>query len=948
VPHLARGSAQINSVMQSAIRSIITDPRHDEHVTAVARLLSGKTAAAVAALEALVSRESQNADAWNDLAVARLEDSADDARSIGLSLSAADHALALRPQHIEALFNRALALDALGLRFASAEAWRRYLALDPGSMWANEARQRLAAADAPTRLQRWQQAEGNLDRALDRDDVAKVDEIVARFPLMARTAAETRFLPAWAAAHLARSSDVAVKKLRSARLIAGALKRYNGDALLYRTAIDPSDDVARGYIAYAQGRADNLARKFAECLGRFAEAERLFAAAGDPMELSAAYFRANALADLGRAEESQAIADDLEPRLDPSYRSLHAHFFWLRLRHATEAGRDYESLLSARTAREDFEQLGEVEYAARLRAAEAAMLARLGRDREAWQCRRLSLAEASETGRWNIIEVAIESIVADEIDGPNQNIVRSLIDVQIAAPSALPLMRFNGLLWRAFLDGQATKRVPDMAPARAAATHIPDAKQRQDAMDELRLAEAMASRETDPRATDALLTQVIDYRTRVGLAAFLPSILVQRAKVRRTLSKTDAAEHDLREAINLIETRRAHIRNDALRDAFLGRSEDAFEDLGELLLDRGDWIGAFEISERARARVLLDQAKRGPASAAEIVAAIPRDVVGAHFTSFRSRTLLIVLERERATHFVIDVDRSEVIALRDELSENPDSIPAARRLYDLLIAPIGDRLGKDRILVISPDESMLGIPFAALRDPSGHFLIEESAIVIAPAGAAIAQERARLQPNPKVTIVADPAFSPTLFPQLERLPAAHADTNVVTRMFTGTTIVTGEEATRHAFVSAAGDCDLLHVAAHAFSSPRDASLSMIVLTPENHDEGLLHLDEIESLALHRHPLVVLAGCQTASLGGGRGSVRSLAYAFLSAGSRAVLASLWNVEDQDASELTTRFYDGLITGKSCALALREAQLFAMRSRSAHDWAAFQLYVGMAGK
>jgi CHAT domain-containing protein len=917
--------------------------RSREHTSAIESLVYASDGTrAVTQFESLVAHEPTNADAWNDLAVARLQDGmlADDARSIARSLAAADHALRLNRAHAEAMFNRSLALDALGLHFAATVAWRRYLSVDADSPWAVDATKRLAASDVPTRDAAWKRAEVELGKALDRGDEREVESIVARFPQQARIATEMIHMPAWADAYLAGNTQASEQLLKRVRLIAAALKKHRGDSLLDAAAANPSAALARGFVAYGKGRAANVARKVAESLGHFVEAERLFESARNPMALSAAYFRANALVDLGRREESEVIADALEPRVDAAFQSLRAHLFWLRARLTNDAGRHYDSLLVTRNAREIFERLGELDYVDRLRTAEAAMLARLGRDREAWQCRRLALAGAAASGKWNLVEVAIEAIAREEVDGPDREIARSLFDVQVSAPSVLPLMRFNGLLWSAYLDARETGTRPDMTAARIAAARIPDAAQRDDSLDELRLAEALAMRETSPSGADALLSEVIDYRTRRGLLTYLPAIHLQRARLRRTLLESDvAAEQDLRRAIELIESRSVRMLNDTLRDAFLGSSDAAYEELGDLLLSRGDWLGAFETSERARARELDARSVKPPA--------VPQGVVVAHYTSYPTRTLLVLLEHGRLTHHVIDVPRAEIVQLRDRLAAAPETDPSARRLYDLLIAPLQNVLAPDGVLLLAPDQTTYGIPFAVLRDAKGRSLIAQTAIALGPSAAAIPTEEPKWLPSRSTaTIVADPAFSPTLFQKLERLPAAREDAEVVGRMFNHATLLTGVDATRSALMAAVPECDVLHVAAHAISSARDASLSLVALAPSAGDSGILYLDDVATLRFRRRPLVVLAGCQTGSFGGGRGSIRSLAHAFLAAGSGAVLSTLWNVDDESASELTAEVYRRLADGMSLPMALRAAQLSS--PRGPHEWAAFQVHLGTVSK
>lgn len=965
VPPPRAGASKNDSdllALRAIAASILAGPRDEPQTAGVASLLYGKSGEAVTALEALVARDANNAGVWSNLAAARLEEGAtsDDPRMTALALTAADRALALQPTYAEAVFNRALALDALGLRFASAAAWRRYLELDSASAWAVEARDRLTAAEVPTREEAWKNTRPDLENAVDLGGVAAVERIVRGFPLQARTLVEVEYLPGWGEAFMRGDAGRAKRLLTRASLIAAALQNANGDALLHAAigAVETEGvdkrALARAFVTYGEGREHNAARRITESLAAFTKAEREFGAAGNPMELSAAYFRANALVDLGDKQQAEALAASLEQRSEEparSFRSLHAHILWLRARLSNDAGHPYETLLIARRARETFESLGEVDYAARLQTGEAAMLARLGRDREAWQSRRAALTAAAESGRWTLVETAIDAISRESVETSDGDIARSLLDVQIAVPLSLPLMRFNGTLWRSFIDARAKGTSLDIYAARRAAALIPDAQQRADSLDELRLAEGLILARFDPEAADALFSEVIVYRERRLLLSYLPSIHLQRARVRRRIARKREAQQDLRDAIELIESRRGAIRNDTLRDAFLGNFAEAYGELADLLLEQGEWQKAFEVAEQARARLLLDHAERRVMTIGEITSTIPTGVIAAHYTTFASRTLLTILRRGTASHEIVPIGRAELESIRDQLAlamdhDTATSAHLSRRLHDLLIAPLASHLRDKHLLVIVPDDASYGIPFAALRTPSGKFLVEESAIAIAPCAAAIGNDMTGIVPlESKVTVVADPAFSATLFPKLDRLPEARRDADVIGSMFVRRETLTGNRATKSALLEAARDSDALHIAAHALVSPRDASLSLIALAPSETNDGVLYLEDVESMELRRRPLVVLAGCETASLGGGRGSIRSLAWAFLAAGGRSVLATLWDVEDERASVFTNIFYKTLATGASLPDALREAQLTAMRTHPPREWAAFQLHVAV---
>ena len=108
------------------------------------------------------------------------------------------------------------------------------------------------------------------------------------------------------------------------------------------------------------------------------------------------------------------------------------------------------------------------------------------------------------------------------------------------------------------------------------------------------------------------------------------------------------------------------------------------------------------------------------------------------------------------------------------------------------------------------------------------------------------------------------------------------------------------------------------------------------------DDGYLRLDEVTRLQLNAD-LVVLSACRTGQGRMHRGEgVTGLARAFLFAGSRGVVSSLWSVDDRETANFMTSFYGGLQNKQSAADALRAAKLKMIQDgKPPFYWAPFVL-------
>lgn len=142
----------------------------------------------------------------------------------------------------------------------------------------------------------------------------------------------------------------------------------------------------------------------------------------------------------------------------------------------------------------------------------------------------------------------------------------------------------------------------------------------------------------------------------------------------------------------------------------------------------------------------------------------------------------------------------------------------------------------------------------------------------------------------------------------------------------------GEKATRSAFLELAPAARLLHVATHGVFTANDWSSTGLVFAPDPEGRSLLSLNDLLDMRLDAQ-IAVLAACDT---GIGDSNVTegplSMAWAFLHAGARGVVASLWKADDSAAHDVMVAFYEGILDrGESPSVALRSAKLGILRSK-----------------
>jgi CHAT domain-containing protein len=251
-----------------------------------------------------------------------------------------------------------------------------------------------------------------------------------------------------------------------------------------------------------------------------------------------------------------------------------------------------------------------------------------------------------------------------------------------------------------------------------------------------------------------------------------------------------------------------------------------------------------------------------------------------------------------------------------------------RRLYDLLVAPIRGRLAGAKHVVIVADRAIARVPFAALRDSTGRYLIEELSLTYAPR----VERRSRPGVSSQVSsgdalFVGNPAWEQSLFPDLAALPSAELEVENVRSLYERPMVLNGADATRARFLRELPGRTLLHFAGHARITTDDATSSHLVLAHDSSGfaSNVIFATDIARLDLRAMRLAILSACGATHDRYASSVANGLVQAFLDAGAVGVISSQWEADDEGTAELMRVLHDRLRADVVPEEALRQAQL-----------------------
>jgi CHAT domain-containing protein/tetratricopeptide (TPR) repeat protein len=465
------------------------------------------------------------------------------------------------------------------------------------------------------------------------------------------------------------------------------------------------------------------------------------------------------------------------------------------------------------------------------------------------------------------------------------------------------------------------------------------------------------------------------------------SALFGRAETERHLGRLKEALASIQQSVDLTDSLRSGLSDPSLRVSFFASRYRYFEFYIDLLMEMhrceptaGHAVRAFETSETARARSLLDEVAGQRGAPAMALAEIQREVLDddsilLSYALGKDRSFLWVVTPGSVAPFTLP-DRSSieeaVAAARLHLGDASFGVELKKLSKILLPAGIGP-LGRQRLLIV-PDGALHLVPFEALTAPGTSLaLVFDHDVVSFPSASVIGRMRQKLGSRrpalEPLAILSDPVFErnderlvrrigePRKGEPREELPGGHLQRLRFTHAEAKAILALVPEAASYSDFEANRDVAkspslarhrMLHFATHNLPEGHP-DLTGLVLS--RYDErgrprdGLLRASEIYNMSLPAE-LAVLSACGT-GLGRrfqGEGPM-GLTRAFLHAGTKRVVVSLWDVGEGATAELMTRFYRSMLRDHlSPAAALRAAQVSMAKDpkwRSPKNWAGFVL-------
>ena len=374
-----------------------------------------------------------------------------------------------------------------------------------------------------------------------------------------------------------------------------------------------------------------------------------------------------------------------------------------------------------------------------------------------------------------------------------------------------------------------------------------------------------------------------------------------------------------------------------------------------------DYYGRlYELFGSSKANAQVMDVKGNTAILNQVIAGMPRTVALYTAVTKDRYSVIVIGGAGPAIGRKYDISEKDLnlkVAAFQQALRTPksDPKPQAQELYKILIGPIQADLDQlhAQTLVWSLDGALRYIPMAALYD-GRHYVVEKYNVVsFTPASIPFLRSKPDLGSLSAVAMGISRKYQdglnplPTVVSELDdivRDPAVQGASGVLP----GTILLNGQFTEKGMEDQLGGQHTVVHIASHFVLQPGDDSQSYLLLAGKDSEGTGYHLTvadfrDNQNLSLTDTELLTLSACETgvSSLASNGREVDGLATTAQLKGAKAVLSSLWPVNDSSTGALMADFYRRWAGGGgrvSKVEALRQAQLDLLLNKSATTSAA----------
>ncbi|MFN6498505.1 MAG: CHAT domain-containing protein [Nostoc sp. DedQUE01] len=273
-----------------------------------------------------------------------------------------------------------------------------------------------------------------------------------------------------------------------------------------------------------------------------------------------------------------------------------------------------------------------------------------------------------------------------------------------------------------------------------------------------------------------------------------------------------------------------------------------------------------------------------------------------------------------------------------------DYVETSGKLYDILIRPVEDAIKlSDKQVSIIATGKLRHLPFETLIDSkTQQYLIEKYPInyLSRISTRSLDVDKQGISTQAKKAVL---AFGNPVPREPQMLPAAETEVQKIEQLLPGSKAYIHDKATLARFKSQALRFSFLHLATHGCFQDEDCKTLKLKNNTLLFADTQFNIADAALLGLQGTQLLTLSACQTALDINAKGQgIAGVAYIFERAGAKAVMASLWAVDDAATQELMVDFYQNLKQGMTKGEALREAKLKLIKDhRHPFYWSPFIL-------